>query len=850
MPSKTELIASCTEEVKPLVRNRAVLKRKITVFLQKLNELLSDNELKNSMYQKLFKEINSCLDKIKLIDDQMLVIFDKYNIEDIAPEYYSTEANSQTDYIIKVNFELDSFSSFDNSDNLNASNSSESNNEQLIAALKNLNHTSESRPPPLLCSTFDGTGVDKFEFNNFLVQFSNVIDCRKNLTDSAKLAYLHSYLKGYAFKIVKHLSITDANYPIALDLLKQEFLDEEYLIDEIYKKIMHSYPAFDSTYNTTRLYINEIKSYLFELKNFGFDFIEEKSPGNSFVSHVIFSKLPLPFKLELIHKVSCNYPTLEDIFDNYNELIKVLVSTKPKNFDKNANKGKTFVKPCNVNKDAKENKTQIEKPSTLSSYKTNASKSKQNQNVEKVGANSNFKTYVNKPCKFCSTSGHSMNKCDKFIDYDSRVKRCNELNFCIKCTSTKHKESECPGSKNELDFQCIHCKQFSHIAALCNNSNSSSDNSTISNLCLNSNHDADKLYILPTVTIRFSQGNKHCDVRCLIDSGSQRSYISQSVAAHLCNDVNELHNIKFDIQTFIGNQERNFKQTSLELKIGNQHKIHMPLLIDENLSLKFEVSGINLALQNLNKLGLKLADSDFNVNSDNSVFHMHSLIGADVLQFFPSFSLQKCMNGSCFEFENKIIPFGNVEHFLYKDQLRELHKQNIIKNKTEVNSTIVNLVLNPVKSYFNPLECLMTDSEIDHGLENIFNLESIGIKNANEDLTNFDKLQIESFKNDIVFENNRYHVKLPWYEDKLPKVPSNSKIALKVLERVVSKLDAKNLKNDYEKVFLQHLNDGIIEKIEIDPSNYDKYIWIPHRPVIKMEAQVTTKIRPAFLTAL
>jgi uncharacterized protein (UPF0333 family) len=82
---------------------------------------------------------------------------------------------------------------------------------------------------------------------------------------------------------------------------------------------------------------------------------------------------------------------------------------------------------------------------------------------------------------------------------------------------------------------------------------------------LNSNQEADKLYILPTLTIKFTKGNKSCNVRCLIDSGSQRSYISKSVAAHLCDNVDLLHKVKYDIQTFIGSQERNFKQTSLEL---------------------------------------------------------------------------------------------------------------------------------------------------------------------------------------------------------------------------------------------------------------------------------------------
>ena len=163
---------------------------------------------------------------------------------------------------------------------------------------------------------------------------------------------------------------------------------------------------------------------------------------------------------------------------------------------------------------------------------------------------------------------------------------------------------------------------------------------------------------------------------------------------------------------------------------------------------------------------------------------MQSLIGADILQFFPSFALHPCMNGSCFKFENKIIPFGNVEHFLFRDQLRNFHKENkLTVNSTEINSTLVNLVLNPVKSYFSPLENTLTDSEVDNGLDNIFKLESIGINVENEDLTAYDKMKVKKFEDDILLKNNKYYVNLPWHEDKVENVSSNYRIAIKVLDK-------------------------------------------------------------------
>ena len=56
--------------------------------------------------------------------------------------------------------------------------------------------------------------------------------------------------------------------------------------------------------------------------------------------------------------------------------------------------------------------------------------------------------------------------------------------------------------------------------------------------------------------------------------------------------------------------------------------------------------------------------------------------------------------------------------------------------------------------------------------------------------------------------------------------------------------------DDYIKVFKQQEEEEIIERIEVDPQKYADYTWIPHRPIIKTEQQVTTKIRPVFNCSL
>ena len=106
------------------------------------------------------------------------------------------------------------------------------------------------------------------------------------------------------------------------------------------------------------------------------------------------------------------------------------------------------------------------------------------------------------------------------------------------------------------------------------------------------------------------------------------------------------------------------------------------------------------------------------------------------------------------------------------------------------------------------LEHIITDSEVDSGLEHLFSLESMGIKTDDKELVSFDKEQIEKFKQRISFQDGYYNVEQPWYPDKISQVPSNHTVALKVLDRTFDHLQKKGLVDKYEEVFNKQLEDN------------------------------------------
>ena len=98
-----------------------------------------------------------------------------------------------------------------------------------------------------------------------------------------------------------------------------------------------------------------------------------------------------------------------------------------------------------------------------------------------------------------------------------------------------------------------------------------------------------------------------------------------------------------------------------------------------------------------------------------------------------------------------------------------------------------------------------------------------------------------------LFRMDTYYVHLPWNKDLVKQVPSNLKVSLAVADRVYKNLEKQNIANAYEKVFEQQESLGIIEPVNQKTSDQ---IWIPHRPVIRNETSVTTKIRPVFNCSL
>ena len=745
------------QERKKLVYKRSVVKRRITNTFNNIETEQTAREVSVRLIQDYLTEIRACDAEINEYD------FSKLANPDEMDEACEREIDSQTDYFTEISSRIASLCS------------TEVKTERAeLQASGNV----KLRLPELSCDTFTGEGTSHLEYHSFISCFNNVVGSSKNISGSTKLSYLKNYLKGYASKLIQHLQIRDENYSVAIDILNNEFLNIRALVDDLLQKFLDLKPKFDNSYLQTKIYINDVRCILTDLKGYDYDFFSNVS-SNALISHIMLQKLPYSFRQELVRKLDENFPTIEDIFENYSDIIRTLNIRAP-----TKNPEKVFSNDNNKNFTPS---NKFSKPIQNSSA-TYAITSGKKENVP-----------ATRYCKFCNCQGHSMISCKKYSNLDQRRARCVELGLCYFCTSQKHNASNC---KSNLDFTCYYCNAKNHISALCG----SQKEKISANICLNSNNQCGKTYILPTLMVTLGNGKSKTQVKCLLDTGSQRSYLSDKILDRIgIKGSKTATNIM--VNTFLNSGVKQFREECLSLNFhNNKRSFAVPFLVNKDVDISYCVEGLTIAYKNIQE-SYELADP---TSTDH--FQLEGLLGIDTIQLIGGLEMHSCLGGVCFRLGRSVIPFGNVDAFLTNSQLSEKYSKNRKKVRFEVEKSSVNCILNPIKTNIDPIGSVINDSLVDDRLDNLFSLESLGIT---EEFSDYDQKFINEFNSNLKIKNGKYHVTLPWTE-KISSVQNNFDVSRAVLEKVISNLNNNNLYESYNDILKQQLADGIIEPVNLN----------------------------------
>ena len=813
-----------TEDLKKLKRSRAGFKGRITRILNTFDKAKNDSTLDRSTFEVLHEELKGYLDKYNSADSEVQAAYDQCNVDENQPDR-KKDTEESLEYLDDVRNKLIAFKK-----QVVASEQPQQvahNNEDLVAAITQAQGVPSRQN--VTCQLFDGTN-DKLDFKNWFSQFETMINSGRPMAGRYKLNSLKNHLTkgGLALKLINNLQPIDTNYEIAVEILKEEFLDEGKLIDQLFNLILQKSPTYDVEFRGLRLYVAEIKGFLSDLKtSHKVDLLAAESGGYKLVSHIIFAKMPSVIQKALIEKAKSNYPTIDQIFDNIKDVIETNLKTKPKRVE--TNRAPDW-KPSGSNMEGGS-----KGGATLENFHTRA------------GPN---KTVFH--CKFCQVDGHSSFYCNQYKTLEQRKARCIELKLCFRCTSNKHIANACPGSKGNLT-QCRSCGSKGHTGALCLNlDNVKNSPKTIVDACFTTTGVDESILLLPIIKLKLRghDGRSQC-FNFLFDTASQRSYLSQHAFSKLGCMPQLVSNVEFDVRTFLGSSKKELKEVNLDVYTGQFKHYAVLMLIDNQFDINFKVKGLGQAVTNMTNRGHKLA-----AEYEGDTVTVHGLIGVDIIQYLKPARMVSCFNGSAWELEQGIIPFGNVNNFLYPNQRHKVSSNSqvnnfvdILKQQKQCPSTFVNFVMEPVASYDDPYESIFDQSLVERRIDKMLSCDSLGIDEANESLSDYDKERIDKFRNGIELKNGEYHVELV-YHDNIDQVQSNYNVAINVMDRVHKKLSSQNSYDEYVDQFKNFESENVIERIEVKPKDFKNYIWIPHRPVVKTDEQSTTKMRPVFNASL
>ena len=178
--------------------------------------------------------------------------------------------------------QLDQIDRFIKRNSIAASNSTSS---SLPSSARSTPSSTTTKLPKLDLQTFSG---DYFTWISFFDLFKGAVHNNSALLDSQKLQYLKESLKGDAAKLLSSVTITDANYTVALKMLRDRYQNNRMILRAHVNAIVVQKPLTQETAKDLRQLLETVEEHRLELENTG----QPVNQQDVFLVYLITEKLP------------------------------------------------------------------------------------------------------------------------------------------------------------------------------------------------------------------------------------------------------------------------------------------------------------------------------------------------------------------------------------------------------------------------------------------------------------------------------------------------------------------------------------------------------------------------------
>ena len=709
------------------------------------------------------------------------------------------------------------------------------------------------------------------DWPSFWQLYDALIHSRGDIEPIIKFNYLRNYLSGEPEELIRSLRLTAENYIPAVQLLLNRYGDSGKLRKLYVKKL--------ENLKTPKYELSSLKSFSSSIRCIFAELHGIYNPPDTvdYISTSLTSKLPRKIYTQLAtdtKKFEFSVPELLDAVDLHINLLEYLDLSEDED-----NKPKKHV-------DSSSTKTHTSRDSHTKTF-TNSKQppvGKPRHNVSCPLCNGTHKvveckTYKGRDnihdrvkrlnlCFNCLSSKHKSHQCtSKFSCY-----HCHQRHHSVLCNlkssqlgergnrSGSHGNEKSAGSSShtntthrspapERSVPSTHTNTLQAEVQTAdtptNSTNVSSSTRTKTNSSTSSNFsDKEKFTlninevismfnatdvqelppaVLPTSQIKITRGRQQTQARALIDSGSQKSFISTELAKRLKLPV--VNKIRMQLNAFLGNSlSKEFDVVKARVKLGHRHFV-CRLIVHDNVCTPITCAGLKQMHRDLRKRGIKLADPDIRSEVLDDI---QILIGVDYFSKVVT-TTRRIGNYDTLVTPAGVAPFGQTHTKLANNELNG--------SVAHVHCSRLTVDTTPKLSHITP-ECNNINDKLDYSIEQLWSLDTIGIKP--EQYTTREQVTVDKVVSSLSKTPDGYVVKLPFDSEIRPSV--NYKTAYAQMANLVSKFQRDvEMYEQYQNVISDYLSRDFIEPISL---NTQDGCFLPHHPVIK--DSVTTPLRIVF----
>lgn len=651
---------------------------------------------------------------------------------------------------------------------------------------KDINTQSSIKLPKIELPVFSGNYSEWISFRDL---FISLIHNNKSLDDVQKLHYLKTHLTGDAEGLLRHVAVTSGNYLVCWSQLETRYNNKKYLANCILKRFMNQKYLQVESSNGLKELLDTSNECLNALQNLGI----KVDDWDILIIYILCQKLDSESRKQWETKISESpdelpkFKTFQDFLEHRFRSLEFLDNKVQRNMSSRSHSTKSY---------------------HASTFVTTHS------------------------CLFCQEN-HRLANCKKFghQDIEARRKFVQTHNLCFNCMNANHSVYSCRQSN-----RCRFCSKKHHtLLHLKNVSNGSKEGSSahhVENLpaatsnsestnvvsCFSSSH---AQVLLATALIKAQSNNGTLfDVRCLLDQGSQASFVTESTVQLLGLKRTSSKRV---ISGLGGDPSASFMCTSMVIikiqsRIDPSFQINVEAFIMKKLTTVLPERKVKEPAVNFMS-SMALADPSFDIPNKIDL-----LLGAEVYS-------QILLEGVVKDPSSHLVAQNTRLGWILSGQLKPISHSETLKNCHNIIS------LHSFHSDGN--ELLRRFWELESEPQSDFNK-----KQLTPDEQKCEDLFLATTKRD---ESGRYIVRLPFKSDDPSCRYSGSRdIAMKrflMLEKRF--IRSPDLKAQYSEVINEYLQLNHIERVPEKCKNDSLAVYLPHHAVIRND-KITTKVRVVF----